>query len=359
MSGGIDSTVTACLLQEAGYEVTGITFRFVNSEISEKSIGDARQVCLNLGIEHIVYDATSIFEDKVIQYFVDEYLSGRTPFPCAVCNPQVKWKLLIDEANRLNCSHIAMGHYIQTENENGKYFLKQGIDPDKDQSFFCWGIPQEWLSRVLFPLGGMLKQEVKQLAGKYGFNSFREKKESTGPCFCKGDYRDFLRTRIASADFSICAGPITDSEGSIASANFSIASGPFTDSEGKVLGTHQGYPFYTVGQRRGLGIHLNKAVYVKQIIPGENKVVLGAHSELFRNSFIVERYNIHDESLFSGRADVITRIRYRKQNTLSRIIRLNENQLKVELSEPLDAIAPGQTAVFYRDGRLLGGGFIV
>lgn len=339
MSGGIDSSVTACLLRDAGYKVTGITFRFVNNEITDKSIVDAQSVCQKLGIEHFIYDATSIFEEKVIHYFVDEYFSGRTPFPCAVCNPQVKWKLLIDEANRLNCNYIAMGHYIQTEKTHDGYFLKQGVDPDKDQSFFCWGIPKQWLSRVIFPLGGMLKQDVKQLALSYGFSIFKEKKESTGPCFCQGDYRDFLRSRLT-----------------VSKQNF--PRGIFTDGTGKELGKHEGYPYYTVGQRRGLGIHLNKAVYVKEIIADENKVVLGSHAELFRNSFIVERFNIHDHSIFSDKPDVITRIRYRKQNTLSRIILLNDNQLKVELMEALDAIAPGQTAVFYREGRLLGGGFI-
>jgi tRNA-uridine 2-sulfurtransferase len=339
MSGGIDSTVTACLLRDAGYEVTGITFRFVNNEITDKSIVDAQSVCHKLGIEHLIYDATTIFEEKVIHYFVDEYFSGRTPFPCAVCNPQVKWKLLIEEAGRLGCSFIAMGHYIKTEKENGQHFLRQGVDPDKDQSFFCWGIPQQWLSKVLFPLGVMMKKDVKQLAVKFGFNIFKEKKESTGPCFCQGDYRDFLRSRLT---FS----------------NQGISSGIFTDSSGNLLGKHDGYPFYTVGQRRGLGIHLNKAVFVKEIIAEENKVVLGSHAELLQNSFIVERFNIHDHTIFSDKPDVITRIRYRKQNTLSRIIRLNEDQLKVELSEALDAIAPGQTAVFYREGRLLGGGFI-
>lgn len=339
MSGGVDSTVTACLLLEAGYEVLGLTFRFVNNPNTEKSITDAQLVCNKLNIQHFVYDATTLFEEKVVRYFTDEYLLGRTPFPCAVCNPQIKWKLLIEEADRLQCDFIAMGHYINVEEENGKHYLHQGVDPDKDQSFFCWGIPQLWLSRVLFPLGGMIKQDVKELAEKYGFSTFKAKKESTGPCFCQGDYRDFLRERLDKT-------------------NTKPGEGFFTDSSGKLLGTHQGYPYFTVGQRRGLGIHFNKALYVKQIIPDESKVVLGSHAELFRNSFIVEDYNIHDESVFSNKPDVITRIRYRKQNTLSHITQLNEKQLLVELSEPLDAIAPGQTAVFYRNGRLLGGGFI-
>jgi len=337
MSGGTDSSVAAILLMEQGYEVVGITFRFWE-EGENKHLEDAQRLAKQLGIEHIEYDALDIFRKKIVGYFVDGYLTGRTPFPCTKCNNELKWKLILQEADRLGCEKVAMGHYTRIVQESGRYFITEGFDPDKDQSFFLWGLTQQQLARIIFPLGEFHKTDVRKMAADRGFKYVSEKKDSLGACFCSGDYRPFLKKQLAEPDKL-------------------IYSGNFIDEEGKTLGRHQGFPLYTVGQRRGL-IHLNRKVFVKEILSETNEVVLAPLSAMYKTEFFVKDYNLVDENLFSAEFDTICRIRYRKQNTLCRIVILNGNQLKVELAEPLESIAPGQTAVFYRDGKVLGGGFI-
>jgi tRNA-specific 2-thiouridylase len=337
MSGGTDSSVAAILLLEQGYEVVGITFRFW--EVGEnKHLEDAQRLARQLGIEHITYDALDIFSKTVIGYFVDDYLSGRTPFPCAKCNNELKWNLILQEADRLGCEKVAMGHYTRIVQDSGRYFISEGIDPDKDQSFFLWGLTQKQLARIVFPLGEFHKTDVRKMASDRGFKYVSEKKDSLGACFCSGDYRPFLKSQL------------TDPEKLIFQGNF-------IDEIGITLGKHEGFPLYTVGQRHGL-IHLNRKVFVKEILSKTNEVILAPISAMYKTEFFVKDYNLVDENLFSAEFDTICRIRYRKQNTLSRIIILDVNRLKVELSEPLESIAPGQTAVFYRDGKVLGGGFL-
>ena len=338
MSGGTDSSVAAILLMEQGYEVVGITFRFWE-EGENMHLQDAQRLAKQLGIQHVTYDALDVFKEKVVKYFVDEYLSGRTPFPCAKCNNELKWKLILQEADRLGCEKVAMGHYTQITQKAGHYFITEGFDPDKDQSFFLWGLTQNQLSRIIFPLGGFCKTDVRKMAADRGFKYVSEKKDSLGACFCAGDYRPFLHTQLQEPEKHIFAGN-------------------FVDEEGRLLGKHDGFPLYTVGQRRGL-IHLNRKVFVKEIRPEKNEVVLAPLENMYKTEFFVCDYNLVDIQLFSSDFDTITRIRYRKQNTLSRIVLLTDGRLKVELAEPLESIAPGQTAVFYRDGKVLGGGFIV
>jgi len=337
MSGGTDSSVSAILLLEQGYEVVGITFRFWE-EGENVHLLDAVLLAKQLGIEHIIYDARDVFRKNVVQYFVDEYLAGRTPFPCVKCNNELKWKLILEEADRLGCEKVAMGHYVNIVHENNHYFVAEGNDPDKDQSFFLWGLTQKQLARIVFPLGQFYKTEVRAMAAERGYKKVSEKKDSLGACFCSGDYRPFLKKQLAEPDKL-------------------IYSGNFLDEEGKVLGRHEGFPLYTVGQRHGL-IHLNRKVFVKEILPQTNEVVLAPLKNIYKREFLIRDVNVVDKSLFSTEYDVYCRIRYRKQNTLSRIVFLENNTAKVELAEPLEAIAPGQTAVFYRDGKVLGGGFI-
>ena len=337
MSGGTDSSVAAILLLEQGYEVIGITFRFWE-EGENTHLKDAQRLAGQLGIEHIVYDARDVFRKNVVSYFVDEYLSGRTPFPCVKCNNELKWKLIIDEADRLGCDKVAMGHYVNIINENNHYFVSEGVDPDKDQSFFLWGLSQEQLSRIIFPLGQFYKTEVRAIAAERGYKRVSEKKDSLGACFCSGDYRPFLKKQLAEPD------------------KF-IYSGNFIDEEGNVLGRHEGFPLYTVGQRRGL-IHLNRKVFVKEIKAVTNEVVLAPLAAMYKTEFLIHNVNVVDKKLFSDKFDIYCRIRYRKQNTICRVIFMENGRIKVELAEPLESIAPGQTAVFYRDGRILGGGFI-
>jgi tRNA-uridine 2-sulfurtransferase len=337
MSGGTDSSVAAILLMEQGYEVVGITFRFWE-EGKNRHLEDAQRLAKQLGIEHIAYDALDFFKKRIVGYFVDEYLIGRTPFPCAKCNNELKWKLILQEADRLGCEKVAMGHYTQIVRESGRYFISEGFDPDKDQSFFLWGLTQKQLSRIVFPLGELHKAYVRKMAADRGFKYVSEKKDSLGTCFCSGDYRPFLKKQLAEPEKFIYPGN-------------------FIDEDGKILGKHEGFPLYTIGQRRGL-IHLNRKVFVKEILPKTNEVVLAQLSAMYKTEFFVKDYNLVDEKFFSTKFDTICRIRYRKQNTLCRIVILDDKQLKVELAEPLESIAPGQTAVFYRDGKVLGGGFI-
>jgi len=337
MSGGTDSSVAAILLLEQGYEVVGITFRFWE-EGENYHLQDAQRLAQQLGIEHIVYDARHVFKERVVSYFVDEYLSGRTPFPCVKCNNELKWKLIIDEADRLGCEKVAMGHYVNILQENNHYFVTEGADPDKDQSFFLWGLTQAQLSRIVFPLGQFHKTEVRAMAAERGYKRVSEKKDSLGACFCSGDYRPFLKNQLAEP-------------------HKFIYPGNFIDEKGEILGSHEGFPLYTVGQRRGL-IHLNRKVFVKEIKASTNEVVLTPLADMYKTEFQIQNVNVVDRNLFSEKFDITCRIRYRKQNTLSRVIFLEDGRAIIELAEPLESIAPGQTAVFYRDGRILGGGFI-
>ena len=337
MSGGTDSSVAAILLLEQGYEVVGITFRFWE-EGENTHLQDAIKLAGQLGIEHITFNALDIFRENVVQYFINEYLAGRTPFPCVKCNNELKWKLILDEADRLGCDKVAMGHYVNIVHENNRYFVAEGKDLDKDQSFFLWGLNQEQLSRIIFPLGQFHKTEVRAMAAIKGYKNVSEKKDSLGACFCQGDYRPFLKRQLADPDKCIFPGN-------------------FLDEEGNILGRHEGYPLYTVGQRRGL-IHLNRKVFVREIRPETNEIILAPLANMYKTEFLIRDVNVVDRSLFTDAFDVICRIRYRKQNTLCRVIFLEKDRARVELAEPLESIAPGQTAVFYRNGMILGGGFI-
>ncbi|MDL2290139.1 tRNA 2-thiouridine(34) synthase MnmA [Paludibacteraceae bacterium OttesenSCG-928-F17] len=338
MSGGTDSSVAAMLLLEQGYDVTGITFRFWDEEENPQYVKDAVRLAEQLNIKHIVKDVRSIFHDTIVRYFIDEYLAGRTPFPCAKCNNELKWSLLFEEAEKLDCEKVSMGHYANIKYDNGHYFIAKGIDEDKDQSFFLWGLSEEQLKRIIFPLGEMTKDKVRKYAAEKGFKQVAEKKDSLGVCFCPGDYRSFLKSQIK--DYPSYIYP-----------------GNFIDEDENTLGQHEGYPLYTVGQRRGL-IYLNRAVFVKEIRPQTNEVVLAPLKSLYKNTFKVKGYRLIDKSLFSNNFDSIVKIRYRKQETMCRIILLDDDRLEVELKEPLESIASGQTAVFYRNDKVLGGGFI-
>lgn len=338
MSGGTDSSVAAILLKEQGYEVTGITFRFIDGG-DESFVNDARELAAKIDIPHLAYDARSIFSENIISYFVDEYLLGRTPFPCAKCNNELKWKLIIDEANRLGIDYVAMGHYAGIVKENGFHFVTTGLDPDKDQSFFLWGLTQSQLSRIVFPMGNYHKKQVRALAAEKGFSKAAEKKDSLGACFLNGDYRPYLKQKL-------------NIKGTI------VEKGNFIDENGLTLGTHDGYPYYTIGQRHGL-IHLNRKVYVKEIKPNTNEVVLAPLSALYKNSFKIFNINFADQKMLTNDFDTIVKIRYRKQSHLCKVIIQQNNTAVIETLEPLEAIAPGQTAVFYRENKVIGGGFIV
>lgn len=338
MSGGTDSSVAALLLQDAGYEVVGVTFRFFEKDGSTEYLDDARLLCDRLGIQHIVSDQRERFESTIIDYFIKEYMAGHTPVPCTLCNNYLKWPLLRKIADEMGIFYLATGHYVQKQNIDGFWHIVNGVDEDKNQSFFLWGLPQDIMERMILPLGALTKQRVREIAQERGFIKAAHKKDSLGVCFCPMDYRSFLKDMVPAGD---------------------IQKGKFVDTKGNLMAWHQGYPFYTIGQRRGLGINLNQAVFVKEIVPAENKVVLGDLKSLERTQMRLKDWNIVNPSLLLGQEDVIVKIRYRKQENHCIVTLQSDNTLLVCLHEPLTAIAPGQAAAFYRGEVLLGGGIIV
>lgn len=338
MSGGIDSSVAAIVLQEKGYQVIGITFIFFGNNESEShhSVVSAKLLAEKLGIEHITVDLRKDFKHLVINYFVNEYSSGRTPFPCAVCNPKLKFYNLEKYANRLSCEFVATGHYARVQEDNGIKCISRGKDKEKDQSFFLWGLNKSTIKRLIFPLGDLHKNEVREIAVRKGYNNLNEKKESLGICFIEEkDYRKFLED-----------------------SGLNSMSGNFVDSKGNIVGKHKGIFNYTVGQRRGLGIRLNKPVFVSEIKPETNEVVLVDFNELYQTRIFLE--HTHFINVREPEPDKVytVRIRYRLQQNTCKIIPLKENKAIVELLEPVSMVAKGQTAVFYKGDCVVGGGFI-
>ena len=338
MSGGTESSVAALLLQDAGYEVVGVTFRFYEMDGNTEYLDDARDLCHRLGIQHIISDQRELFRQTIIDYFIREYMAGHTPVPCTLCNNQLKWPLLRQIADEMGIYHLATGHYVQKQRIDGHWHITGGADEEKDQSFFLWGLPQDILERMVLPMGGLTKQRVREIAEERGFRKAAQKRDSLGVCFCPMDYRTFLRNNVPTE---------------------AIQRGRFIDLEGNFIAWHEGYPFYTIGQRRGLGIDLNQAVFVKDIIPAENKVVLGDLRSLEHTEMRLKDWNIINPAQLLGRDDVVVKIRYRKQENRCTVTLLPDNTLHVHLHDPLTAIAPGQAAAFYRDDILLGGGIII
>ena len=366
MSGGTDSSVAAMRLLEAGYEVIGVTFRFYELNGSTEYLEDARNLAERLGIRHITYDAREIFAQQIIEYFVQEYLAGRTPVPCTLCNNYLKWPLLAKIADEMGIFYIATGHYAQNIQLNETFYITYAADSDKDQTFFLWGLKQDILNRMLLPMGDITKAEARSWAAEHGFRKVATKKDSIGVCFCPMDYRTFLKDwLVRNGQMSV-----SNSEASINNSQTSgsdkqawsdrIRRGRFVDEKGTFIAWHEGYPFYTIGQRRGLGIHLNRPVFVKEIDPEKNEVVLASLSSLEKTEMWLKDWNLVNQERTLGRSDIIVKIRYRKQANRCRVALMTDGCLRVSLLEPLEAIAPGQAAAFYdADGLLLGGGIIL
>lgn len=346
MSGGIDSTAACLMLQEQGYEVIGVTMRVfdlasqLNAEGTPHFISEAREVAQRLGIEHHVADEREGFRSKIVQYFIDEYMQGRTPNPCVMCNPLFKFRVLTEWADRLDCAYIATGHYVQTINEQGYHYIVTGDDPQKDQSYFLWALGQEVLSRCLFPLGGWKKPDVRQYLADKGFTLKAKEGESMEVCFIEGDYRDFLRQHCPQID------------------NL-VGEGKFVDSAGRPLGIHQGYPYYTIGQRKGLGIALGKPAYVLKLNPDKNTVMLGDAQDLATRYMLVEQMRVVDAQRFATEQELSVRIRYRSKSVSCTVVRqVDDGRVLIRFHEEVSAVTPGQSAVFYVGNRLVGGAFI-
>lgn len=352
MSGGVDSALSCVLLHEAGYEVIGITMKTWDYAMSGRTtkketgccslgaINDARRVAVSLGVPHYVLDIREHFKEHVINYFIREYTSGRTPNPCVVCNTYIKWNLLLQKADELRCDRIATGHYARVREADGRYWVAKAIDLHKDQSYALWGVGQKNLSRTLFPLGTFKKSEVKEMASQRGFDYLLKKSESYEICFIPdNDYRSFLRRRVAD-----------DTAG--------FVPGDFVDTSGKVVGRHEGFALYTIGQRRGLGVAFGHPVYVVDIKKERNQVVLGSLDALERQGMYVHQLNWMKYTAFaSSPTDVCTKIRYNHEGTPS-VLQSEGEHLKVFFPEGMHAITPGQAAVFYEDDDVIGGGWI-
>ncbi len=351
MSGGIDSTVAAMLLHEEGYEVVGITMKtwdYANSGGSKKetgccsldSINDAREVAVQMGFHHFIIDIRDEFGDYVIDNFVDEYMAGRTPNPCVLCNTHIKWSSLLKRADAMDCEFIATGHYAIIKELAGRKYITKGKDERKDQSYVLWGLSQECLQRSHFPLGGFSKDEIRKMAYDRGYEELSKKAESYEICFVPdNDYRGFLKRRIPDLEAS-------------------VAGGKFVDVRGNILGEHEGYPFYTIGQRKGLGTAFGKPMYVTAIQADTNTVVLGEVEDLMRNGMTVRGVNLMKYDHIPEGLEVITQVRYNDKGTMSVIHKQDDDKLQVEFYADVKGIAPGQSAVFYEGDDVVGGGII-
>jgi tRNA-uridine 2-sulfurtransferase len=353
MSGGIDSTVAALMLHNEGYEVVGITMKTWDyagsaAATSKKETGccnldsfnDARAAAVQHGFPHFILDIRDEFGSFVIDNFVEEYLAGRTPNPCVMCNTHIKWRALLKRADALGCDFIATGHYAQVlQHSNGRYFIRKGIDDTKDQSYVLWGLQQDLLSRTLLPLGTYHKTEIRQMAHDFGYPELAKKSESYEICFVPdNDYRGFLKRRVEGLEEQ-------------------VSGGSFVDKEGNILGSHKGYPFYTIGQRKGLDIALGKPAFVTQIIPETNTVVLGEESDLFAGEMSVSKLNWLKYDGVADGMDAITKIRYKDKGAAS-FVTTYEDGVRVRFYEEVKGIAPGQSAVFYNNDDVIGGGII-
>lgn len=345
MSGGVDSSVAAYLMKEAGYDCIGVTMKLYDNEdvgfcrdktcCSLDDIEDARSVAFKLGIPYYVFNFKEDFQDKVIQPFIDSYLRGATPNPCIECNRHLKFEQLYRRAKILNCDVIVTGHYARVMEKNGRYELHKGLDSRKDQSYVLYSLTQDQLAHTCFPLGFYRKDQIRAIAEDQGFFN-AAKHESQDICFIPdGDYKSFIeKTRGCQA------GP-----------------GDFVDRQGRQVGRHKGYYGYTIGQRRGLGISAASPYYVTDIIPAENKVVLGSNEDLFCRDLLAEDFNWIMEPV-EGET-VKGRIRYHQEEKEA-VYRLQEDgRVMVHFREAQRAITPGQAVVLYQGDSVVGGGRIL
>jgi tRNA-specific 2-thiouridylase len=348
MSGGVDSSATAALLQEQGFEVIGITLKLWPQDCVNRAedkccgpqaVTDARSVCHKLDIPYYLIDEAAEFQKHVIQYFADEYKAGRTPNPCVMCNQNLKFGRLIDRANQLGADFIATGHFARVEKsaDGSRHLLKRGRDTRKDQSYFLFSLRQDQLARTIFPLGEKTKSDTREVARHCQLKT-ADKEESMEICFVPdNNYGGFLQQ----------AGLAQKHRGEI------------VDLHGQVLGHHDGIEFYTIGQRKGLGITTPKPVYVVELDPENNRVVVGDDSALDRDEFIADRCNWHPFDQLSGPLEVTAKIRYNHPGTAATLTPLENGKTKVKLHTPQRAITPGQAAVFYQDDLVVGGGWIM
>lgn len=349
MSGGVDSSVAAAILLEKGYDVIGVTMQ-IWPETSEEvklteggccslsAVDDARRVANSLGIPYYVLNFKEVFEDKVINYFVDEYLKGKTPNPCIACNRHVKFESLLNKAISMGIDFVATGHYaiIEYDEVRKRYVLKKSVTEAKDQTYALYNLTQEQLSKVLMPIGDYSKDVVRQKASDLGLN-VASKPDSQEICFVDdNDYGKFIEQN-------------TDKK---------IVPGNFVDTKGNILGRHKGLIYYTVGQRKGLGIAFGKPMYVVDIDVENNNVILGDDSEVFNDKLIAYDLNFISIDTLEAPMKVKAKIRYSAKEADAIIIPFEKDKVRVEFETPQRAITRGQSVVFYDDDLVVGGGII-
>jgi tRNA-uridine 2-sulfurtransferase len=347
MSGGVDSSATAALLLEQGYDVIGITLKLWPQDCVNRAedkccgpqaVTDARAVCHGLGIPYYLIDEAAEFQKHVIQYFADEYKAGRTPNPCVMCNQNLKFGRLIDRADQLGADFIATGHFarIERSEDGSRHLLKRGRDPRKDQSYFLFSLRQDQLARAMFPLGEKTKSDTRAVARHCNLKT-ADKEESMEICFVPdNNYGGFLQQ----------ANLVQKHQGEI------------VDLRGQVLGHHDGIEFYTIGQRRGLGITTPEPVYVVELDPENNRVVVGEGAALDCAEFIATSCNWIPFDRLVEPTDVTVKIRYNHPGTPATLRPAENGHVKVKLHSPQRAVTPGQAAVFYQDDLVVGGGWI-
>jgi tRNA-specific 2-thiouridylase len=353
MSGGVDSSVAAVMLKEQGYDVIGITMKTWDySRVGGKSdketgcctlesMNDARQIAVKYGFKHFIVDIRNEFGDWVIDRFVDDYMSGHTPNPCVLCNTHIKWAALLRRADNLGCDFIATGHYANIREENGRYVISRGRDHSKDQSYALWGVRQKHLARTIFPLGSYEKTEIRKMAEDFGLTKVATKPDSYEICFVPDDdYRRFLKDRVENLEEK-------------------VKGGKFVDTEGNVVGEHEGYPFYTIGQRRGLNLALGHPVYVTDINPTTNVITVGRKEDLISTTCRAREINlVKYERVPQKEMEVTGAIRYNDDGAIGYLTQTGDDEILVTFPAGREAITPGQAVVCYEGNDLVAGGWI-
>jgi len=344
MSGGVDSSVAALLIKNSGFTSAGATMKLhpdfsgeTEKCSSEKDIKDAVSISQKLGMEHFVYDFSDLFDETVINDFIKSYESGRTPNPCVVCNRYLKFEALSECAEKNGYDYIATGHYarIEKSEENGRFLLKKAVDTEKDQSYFLYSLTQSQLSRTLFPLGALKKDEIRAIARENGFIT-ADKGDSQDICFITDSYVDFIEAYTKKH----------------------YPEGNFCDKDGNILGTHKGIIRYTVGQRKGLGVAFGEPMFVTKVDAETNTVYLGRHEELFSSFLTCTNLNLISVEKIEEPIKLKARIRYRHKEADATVVQTSDSTAEVFFDEPQRAITNGQTVVFYDGDTVVGGGII-